>query len=47
MEKKYKYDVRFLVDDALKEKVEKMRDDGINVSQILRNFLKEYQYKQS
>ncbi len=35
--------VRFRIDKDLKEKVDKMRENGINISQILRNFLKDYQ----
>lgn len=47
MDKILTYDIRFLVDKPLKEKAEQMRKDGINLSQLLRNFLEEYQYRKS
>lgn len=46
-DKNFTYDIRFLVDKSLFEKAKQMRKEGINLSQILRNFLEEYQYKQS
>lgn len=34
--------IRFLVPKALKDKAERMKEQGLNVSQILRNFLEAY-----
>lgn len=35
----------FFVPDEIKEKVQKMNDAGINVSQILRNFLLDFPFE--
>ena len=37
--------IRFRIDKDLKIKVDKMRENGINISQILRNYLKDYQFQ--
>ena len=34
--------IKFLVPKALKEKAERMKEQGLNVSQLLRNYLQSY-----
>lgn len=37
-----KESIKFLVPKALKEKAERMKQCGLNVSQLLRNYLESY-----
>lgn len=41
--KKMTNSIRLVISDDLKEKVEQMRNKGINISQLLRNFLLDFQ----
>ena len=39
--------IKFLIDNETKEKIKNLKKKGINISQILRNFLTDYLSKQS